>query len=143
MSQHLKGNAKEEPKQDDNLQFSWGRRTGNVYYESFTFDGVEYSLYDCVYVTTNSTEPSIGKLVKIWETRSHEKKVETVWFIRPSEITGCLQDVKLHKREIFLACGQKCVSNICQLVSWSPVCYPVMHGNILHLFDSYSCWLGR
>ncbi|KAK6140487.1 hypothetical protein DH2020_025768 [Rehmannia glutinosa] len=47
----------------------------------------------------------IGKLVRIWETESREKKVEVLWFFRPTEIVHWLGDIKPFQREIFLACG--------------------------------------
>ncbi|KAL8546980.1 hypothetical protein ACS0TY_006627 [Phlomoides rotata] len=53
----------------------------------------------------DQAEPDIGKLVSIWETESHEKKIEVVWFFRPSEITNWLGDIRPLQREIFLGCG--------------------------------------
>ncbi|KAE9467805.1 hypothetical protein C3L33_00310, partial [Rhododendron williamsianum] len=46
-----------------------------IFYGSFTHGGVEYFLYDCVYMWRDN-ELDIGKIVKIWETPSHSKKVK-------------------------------------------------------------------
>ncbi|KAL3516350.1 hypothetical protein ACH5RR_023252 [Cinchona calisaya] len=103
-----------EVKEEEILEFSWGRKrsvggpNNDVqFYDSFTYDGIEYSLYDCVYMwADDQPEPYIGKLVKIWETASHKKKVKVVWFLRPIEIRHWLGDIKLLKTEIFLAIGE-------------------------------------
>ncbi|KAI3445238.1 hypothetical protein Pfo_001903, partial [Paulownia fortunei] len=95
--QDQKEKSLQESKGDEDLQFCWGIRKGAMkLYESFTLDGIEYSLYDCVYVT-----------------ESHEKKVEVVWFFRPVEVAHWLGDIKPLQREIFLACGHgKGLSNV-------------------------------
>lgn len=110
----------QEPKEDEDLQFGWGLSKGAInLYKSFTLDGIEYSLYDCVYMwRAGQAEPDIGKLLRIWETESHEKKVEVVWFFRPIEIANWLGDIKPLQREIFLACGHgKGLSNLNPLVT--------------------------
>lgn len=109
----------QEPRGDEEIQFSWGLRKGSItLYESFTLDGTKYSLYDCVYLwRIGQDEPDIGKLVRIWETENQEKKVEVVWFFRATEIAQWLGDIKPHRREIFLACGHgKGLSNLEPLV---------------------------
>ncbi|XP_071933798.1 protein ANTI-SILENCING 1-like [Coffea arabica] len=103
-----------ELKEEEALEFSWGHKrclggtyNGVQFYDSFTYDGIEYSLYDCVYMwADDQREPYIGKLVKIWETASHKKKVKVVWFFRPIEIAHWLGDIKPLKTEIFLATGE-------------------------------------
>ncbi|KAG8391073.1 hypothetical protein BUALT_Bualt01G0149900 [Buddleja alternifolia] len=115
----------QEPKGDEDLQFCWGQKKGTAnLYESFTLDGIEYSLYDCVYMwRTDQAEPDIGKLVRIWETDGHERKVEVVWFFRPTEIAHWLGDIKPLQKEIFLACGQgKDLSNVDPLEAISGKC---------------------
>ncbi|PON66402.1 Splicing factor-like protein [Parasponia andersonii] len=100
---------------DDEPEFKWGRRRGVgeryediQYYESFTYGGIEYSLYDSVcFYCAGSPETYIGKLVKLYEiTPTHEKKVRVVWFFRPTEIRNHLGDVEPHWNELLLASGQ-------------------------------------
>ncbi|XP_043690256.1 protein ANTI-SILENCING 1 [Telopea speciosissima] len=102
--------------------FKWGKKRGRggkkkevQFYDSFTYDGVEYSLYDCVYLCPEDvTEPYIGKLIKIWEQPKNEKnkqpkiekKVKVLWFFRPMEIQNFLGDVLPLEKELFLASGE-------------------------------------
>lgn len=103
-----------EATEEETLEFTWGRKrsvggpnNSVQFYDSFTYDGVEYFLYDCVYMwADDQTEPYIGKLVKIWETASHKKKAKVVWFFRPVEIKHWLGETKPLKSEIFLANGE-------------------------------------
>ncbi|XP_066306474.1 protein ANTI-SILENCING 1-like isoform X4 [Miscanthus floridulus] len=94
----------------EKIQFSWGKciakgvKTGSRYYESFTFDNVKYSLYDCVYLFKHGDpEPYIGKIVKTWE-QNQSKKVKILWFFLPEEIQKYLRGPVMEK-EIFLASG--------------------------------------
>ncbi|ONK75486.1 uncharacterized protein A4U43_C03F17410, partial [Asparagus officinalis] len=104
---------KEEPKKGD-LQFEWGLKRGVgglkkdvQFYESFTFDEVDYRLYDSVYLfKRGETEPYIGKIVKIWEHGEGKKKVKILWFFKPSEIVNYLGDYQPSEKEIFLASGE-------------------------------------
>ncbi|KAH9616850.1 hypothetical protein KSS87_010710 [Heliosperma pusillum] len=95
----------------ENIEFKWLKRRGqaaneDVFYQSFTFDGVVYSLYDCVYLfKKGESEPYVGKLVRIWETKAGRKMVRVLWFFQPSEISNHLQGVNVLKNEIFLATG--------------------------------------
>ncbi|KAF7839782.1 protein ANTI-SILENCING 1-like isoform X1 [Senna tora] len=74
---------------EDETDFKWGNKRGDgvknkdvVFYESFTYKGVEYFLYDCVYFYQEGDfKTSIGKLVRIFETPTHEKKVKVVCII--------------------------------------------------------------
>ncbi|XP_068648865.1 protein ANTI-SILENCING 1-like isoform X2 [Aristolochia californica] len=94
-------------------KFKWGKKRGVggakkdvQFYESFTYDGIEYFLYDCVYLYKEADpEPYIGKLVKIFG-KKHEKKIKVVWFFRPIEISNWLGDTKPLQNEIFLASGE-------------------------------------
>ncbi|KAM7480388.1 hypothetical protein LguiA_028601 [Lonicera macranthoides] len=103
-----------EENKEESVEFCWGSKKGVggsnkdvQFYESFSYDGVEYFLDDCVYLWSHDDpEPNIGKLVKIWETPSQKKKVKVVWFFRPIEIQNWLGDVKPLKNEIFLASGE-------------------------------------
>ncbi|KAH6820028.1 hypothetical protein C2S53_012896 [Perilla frutescens var. hirtella] len=90
------------------LPFRWGVRKGTInLYESFTLEGIEYSLYDTVYLyRSGQAEPDIGKLVSLMEMENHEKKAEILWFFRPAEIVNCLGGVKPLRKELFLACGE-------------------------------------
>lgn len=104
--------VQENANEKGSLKFSWGSKKGKggpnkdvQFYESFTYDGVEYSLYDCVYLWREN-QTDIGMLMKIWETASHKKKVKIVWFFRPIEIRNWLGDVKPLENEIFLASGE-------------------------------------
>ncbi|XP_062089789.1 protein ANTI-SILENCING 1 [Humulus lupulus] len=100
---------------DDEFKFKWGTKKGNgvgnkglQFYNSFTCGGIEYSLYDCVcFYSVGNPETYIGKLVKLFETPSHERKVKVVWFFRPTEIRNYLGKVKPqpHWNELFLASG--------------------------------------
>ncbi|XP_017231637.1 protein ANTI-SILENCING 1 isoform X2 [Daucus carota subsp. sativus] len=97
-----------------NLEFSWGKKRGVggkkkevQFYESFTYDGVDYNLYDSVYMLKEGEpEHYIGKLIKIWENGDKTKKVKVQWFFQPSEILGWLGDMRVLENEIFLATGE-------------------------------------
>ncbi|KAF7812367.1 protein ANTI-SILENCING 1 isoform X1 [Senna tora] len=79
MSRPTKENVEDETdfKRDNNR--GDGLKNKDVqFYESFTYKGVEYFLYDCVYFyQAGDFETSIGKLVRIFETPTHEKKKAT------------------------------------------------------------------
>ncbi|KAL1532490.1 protein ANTI-SILENCING 1-like isoform X2 [Salvia divinorum] len=102
-----------EPEEFENPAFKWdkkiavgGKNRDFRFYESFSYDGVDYALYDCVYMhTQGEPTPYIGKLVKIWETAGGIKKVKIHWFFRPSEISYYLKDVKVTENELFFASG--------------------------------------
>ncbi|KAF8407040.1 hypothetical protein HHK36_006165 [Tetracentron sinense] len=115
----------EEAAKVEKYEFKWGKKRGVggkkkdiQFYESFTYDGVEYFLYDCVYLyKEGEPEPYIGKLVKIWEQPDHKKKVKVLWFFRPVEIINWLGDDVPLDNEIFLASGEGVgVSNVDSLV---------------------------
>ncbi|XP_059643782.1 protein ANTI-SILENCING 1-like [Cornus florida] len=110
-----------EVKKEEIIEFSWGQKIqtcgldkDSQYFSSFTYDGVEYFLDDVVFLRGDGdSNTHIGKLVKIWETSSQQKKVKVVWFFYPSEIRHWLRDVQPLKNEIFLASGEgKGLSNI-------------------------------
>ncbi|KAL5823108.1 hypothetical protein ACOSQ4_021008 [Xanthoceras sorbifolium] len=103
----------EEAYREENLQFKWGIKKevdcnkDLQFYESFMYKGVEYSLYDCVYIYhTSCLETSIGKLVKVYETPNHEKEVKVVWFLRPIDLCNFLNGYEPRWNEIFLASGE-------------------------------------
>ncbi|CAO2203986.1 unnamed protein product [Urochloa humidicola] len=95
----------------EEIQFSWGKcrakggaKMDTQFYESFTLDNVNYSLYDCVYLFKyGDPEPYIGKIVKIWE-QNQAKKVKILWFFLPNEIQKYLRG-HVMENEIFLASG--------------------------------------
>ncbi|XP_031130550.1 protein ANTI-SILENCING 1-like isoform X4 [Ipomoea triloba] len=91
----------------DEHRFSWGRKTGVQYYLSFTYNGVHYSLYDCVYIRCDDEpETGIGKLVKMFETANGIRKVKVVWFFRPAMVQKWLGDIRTLPNELFLASGE-------------------------------------
>lgn len=98
---------------DEEVEFVWGRKRGIggkrkevQFYESFTYDGVEYALYDCVYMHKEGEIPYIGKIIKIWENPDKSRKIKIHWFFRPSEILYHLKDVKVAENEVFPASGE-------------------------------------
>ncbi|CAN4127004.1 unnamed protein product [Withania somnifera] len=98
---------------DEQVEFVWGRKRGIggkrkevQFYESFTYDGVEYALYDCVYMHKEGELPYIGKIIKIWENPDKSRKIKIHWFFRPSEILYHLKDVKVAENEVFPASGE-------------------------------------
>ncbi|KAK1299244.1 hypothetical protein QJS10_CPB14g01128 [Acorus calamus] len=106
---------------NNEVEFLWGKKRGVGgknrgvrFYESFTYDGDEYSLYDCAYFYKEGMkEPYIGKIVKIWEQPDRKKKVKALWFFHPMEIRNWLNDYQPIEKEIFLATGEgKGISNI-------------------------------
>lgn len=120
----------------EDLEFMWGKKRGVggkrkevQFYESFTYDGVQYALYDCVYMHTKSGgEPYIGKLIKIWENGDKSKKVKVHWFFRPSEIMYHLKGEKVMVNEIFLASGEGIgLSNVNPLVIDYFECFYALH----------------
>lgn len=96
------------------LEFSWGckehlggKNLNLQYYKSFTYDGVEYFLYDSVYMWVEGQPgPHIGKLIRIYETSRLEKKVKVVWYFRPPEVQKWLNDTCLLNNELFLGSGE-------------------------------------
>ncbi|CAI8605761.1 unnamed protein product [Vicia faba] len=115
------------------LDFKWGKKRGKggkkrdtQFYESFTFDGDDYALFDTVYLQNEThTEPHIGKIIKIWETPSRDKakKVKVQWFFRPREISKFLIGIQIYYNEVFLACGDGIgLSNINPLESIAGKC---------------------
>ncbi|KAK6912699.1 hypothetical protein RJ641_022300 [Dillenia turbinata] len=101
-------------KEDKVLDFKWGKKRGVggknkevQFYESFTYEGVQYRLYDSVYVYTNGEEiPYIGKIIKIWENPDKSKKVKLLWYFRSIEILHWIEDVETLEKELFLASGE-------------------------------------
>lgn len=123
----------EKPAEVEGLQFKWGKKRGNgvenkdvQFYESFTYDGSEYSLYDCVLLGVASKPDSqeffVGKIIKMWEDnhqRPNPRRVEILWFFKPSELSGYLQGVRdVLSNELFLASGSgRGLTNANQLVT--------------------------
>ncbi|XP_061950608.1 protein ANTI-SILENCING 1-like isoform X1 [Populus nigra] len=103
-----------EAEKVDCIEFKWckkrgvgGKKKDVQFYESFFYDGVDYTLYDSVYMyKEGEPEPYIGKLIKIWENADKTKKVKVLWFFRPREISNYLGDEKTLKNELFLASGE-------------------------------------
>ncbi|KAG2316661.1 hypothetical protein Bca52824_019783 [Brassica carinata] len=108
-------------KKSDGLPFKWGKRRGPCvenedvqYYESFTYGGCEYRLYDCVSVGDDGRLDSprvffVGKIIKMWEytdQRQDPRRVELLWFFKPSELSVYLEGVgDVLANELFLASG--------------------------------------
>lgn len=104
-----------EVDREENIEFKWGKQRGRggrkkdvQFYESFTYDGVEYTLFDTVYLyKEGEPEPYIGKLIKIWENPDKTKKVKILWFFRPCEILNFLTTSETTSdKELFLASGE-------------------------------------
>ncbi|XP_016450985.2 protein ANTI-SILENCING 1-like [Nicotiana tabacum] len=103
-----------EAEEDSSPNFSWGVKKGKgalnkgvQFYKSFTYEGVDISLYDCVYMCRpDEDEPDIGKVVKIWETAQKKRMVKVVWFFRPTEVIHWLGNIKLLDNELLLASGE-------------------------------------
>lgn len=121
-----KSNRGEEQHPD----FKWGdkKAVGRTdksvsFYESFTFEDIEYRLFDCAYFQIHGQcETSIGKLIRMYETSSGERKVKVLWFFRPMDIRGYLRDYVPQWDELFLACGDDPgVYNINDVVSFLPL----------------------
>ncbi|KAF3971942.1 hypothetical protein CMV_004508 [Castanea mollissima] len=101
-------------KVEDNMKFKWGRKKGVSrtderiqFYESFTYEDVEYFVYDCAYIyCKGDTETSICKLVKMFETPTRVKRVRVVRFCRPIDIRDILGNHNPQWNELFLASGQ-------------------------------------
>ena len=113
----------------DEFDFEWGVKkevgVGHTdkdfqYYESFTYKGVKYTLYDCAYFYQSGHPTTyIGKLVKLYETPAHEKTVQVLWLFCPLEIRNFLVNVEPKWNELFLASGQgKGLSNINDVVNF-------------------------
>ncbi|KAL5071302.1 hypothetical protein RYX36_022189 [Vicia faba] len=101
----------EEPK---TVEFKWGIKRGKggkkgnmQFYESFTLNGVDYALFDTVYIKNGAQpEPHIGKIIKIWKTPSEKsRKIKVQRFVRPCEISKLLTGIKIYYNELFLTCG--------------------------------------
>ncbi|XP_057957391.1 protein ANTI-SILENCING 1 [Malania oleifera] len=98
----------------EKLDFKWNKKRGVggkkkeiQFYESFTYDGIDYALYDCVYLyKEGEPEPYIGKLIKIWELPDKTKKVKILWFFRPLEVSNWLGEERTLENELFLASGE-------------------------------------
>lgn len=98
------------------IEFRWGRKERlscrsleRQYYGSFTYDGVEYFLYDSVYLWGEGQPwPHIGKLIEIFETSKSEKMVKVVWYFRPTEVQRWLRGTRVLNNELFLGSGEGC-----------------------------------
>ncbi|GAB4842040.1 hypothetical protein Ancab_012000 [Ancistrocladus abbreviatus] len=110
-----------EENQENLQKFEWGIKKGAgandervQFYESFTYNGVEYFLYDNVYlIHEGAKETDIGKLVKIWESPTKGRLVKIVWFFRPVDVRNFLRDYEPRWNELFLASGiGKGISNV-------------------------------
>ncbi|KAL2925259.1 Protein ANTI-SILENCING 1 [Bienertia sinuspersici] len=106
------------------MSFTWGIRIANNQpdsdsksYKSFNYQGVQYSLFDCVYMyREGAKETDVGKLTKLWETKTGGKRGKVVWFFRPVDIFHYLRDYEPSWNELFMASGQgKGLSNIVPL----------------------------
>ncbi|WMV52976.1 hypothetical protein MTR67_046361 [Solanum verrucosum] len=119
---------------DEEVEFVWGRKRGIggkrkevQFYESFTYDGVEYALYDCVYMHKEGELPYIGKIIKIWENPDKSRKIKIHWFFRSTEILYHLKDVKVAENEVFLASGEGTgLANVNPLVSVIKLLYLIV-----------------
>ncbi|CAJ1972304.1 unnamed protein product [Sphenostylis stenocarpa] len=98
---------------DVEYKFEWGKKRGMggkkrdvQFYESFTLEGVQFTLNDAVCLQNESSDvPHIGKLIKIWENRDKSRKIKVQWFFRRSDILTYLEGIQTKQNELFLACG--------------------------------------
>ena len=107
------------------IEFKWGnmrsvggRKKDVRFYDSFSYDGVDYSLFDSVFLYKEG-EPVhyIGKIIKIWETADKNKRVKVLWYFRPSEIGNFLEGSEALENELFLASGEgEGLANVSPLV---------------------------
>ncbi|EOA21929.1 hypothetical protein CARUB_v10002416mg [Capsella rubella] len=128
--------------QVEDLSFKGGKKRSGTsvekknvqFYESFTFKGSEYCLYDSVIIRYDDTQDSrrffVGKIIKMWEQydqREKQRRVELLWFFKPSEIMSHLQGVEdIHVNELFLASGKGLgLTNVNPLEAISRKCYVV------------------
>lgn len=90
------------------IEKSVGRKSSDFrFYESFFYDGEEYSLYDSVVLYRDGDlETYVGKLVRMYETPEQEKRVKIVWYFRPTEIRNFLDDYRPKANELLLASGE-------------------------------------
>lgn len=96
------------------IEFRWGRKgrvgrsnPGIQYYESFSYDDVEYFIYDSVYLwCEGQSAPHIGKIIEIFETPRLKKMVKVVWYLRPGEVRSLISGTHLLEKELFLASGE-------------------------------------
>ncbi|KAH9714857.1 protein ANTI-SILENCING 1 [Citrus sinensis] len=90
------------------IEKSVGRKNSDFrFYESFFYDGEEYSLYDSVVLYRDGDlETYVGKLVRMYETPEQEKRVKIVWYFRPTEIRNFLDDYRPKANELLLASGE-------------------------------------
>ncbi|XP_021731908.1 protein ANTI-SILENCING 1-like isoform X1 [Chenopodium quinoa] len=86
-------------------------------YKSFTYQGVQYFLQDCVYLyREGAKDTDIGKLVKMWESKTGAKRGKVIWFFRPVDVCNFLREYEPSWNELFLASGEgRGVSNIIPL----------------------------
>ncbi|KAL2930138.1 Protein ANTI-SILENCING 1 [Bienertia sinuspersici] len=99
--------------ESDEVEFFWGAKRGRggqnkevQFYESFTYDGVEYFLYDSVFLfKEGEAEPYVGKIIKIWQHSNKSRKVKVLWFFYPWEISTYISDENVLENELFLATG--------------------------------------
>ena len=104
----------EEIDTGQHIEFQWGKKrvtgvknTDVQFYESFTYDGVVYALFDCIYLyEEGESEPYIGKLINIWEKPDKTKRIKVLWFFRPCEILNFLGANVTCDNELFLASGE-------------------------------------
>ncbi|KAK7410352.1 hypothetical protein VNO78_01070 [Psophocarpus tetragonolobus] len=103
-----------EPGEEEVIEFKWGkqkaiggRKKDVRFYDSFTYDGVEYFLFDSVFLyKEGEPEHYIGKIIKIWETSDKSRKVKILWYFRPSDIANFLEGSETLENELFLASGE-------------------------------------
>ncbi|XP_076924364.1 protein ANTI-SILENCING 1-like [Bidens hawaiensis] len=96
------------------IEFIWGHKTrlgkqnpNFQHYESFTLDGIDYFLYDSVYMWCgNQKPPYVAKIIDMYETPRLKKMVKIVWYFRPIEAQKWLQGACYLNNELFLALGE-------------------------------------
>lgn len=89
----------------ENWEFMWGEKVMDIgsskRYRSMRYEGVWYSIHDCVWVNPNH----VGKLMRLFEDKG-QRKIRIRWFLRAEEfveVPPCMTDPK----EVFIAMGGK------------------------------------
>lgn len=69
-------------------------QTEKQHHQSFTHNGVEYSLYDGIFFhQAGHMETSVGKILELYETEDKERMVKVMWLARPEQVREHLNDL--------------------------------------------------
>lgn len=122
------------------IEFIWGHKArfgkknpNFQHYESFTLDGVDYFLYDSVYMWCGHQQPPyVAKIIDMYETPRLKKMVKVLWYFRPTKLQKWLGGACYLNNELFLALGEG--NGVC---NFNPVVINVFN----HKISVYSIFL--